>query len=73
MRKNIFLLLAVSMGLCSSQLSAQENIGAKEIKTASPIVSADNSVSFNLVAPKANSVYLTGNWMKQTSKASPQV
>lgn len=73
MRKNIFLLLAVSMGLCSSQLSAQENIGAKEIKTASPIVSADNSVSFNLVAPKANSVYLTGNWMKQTSQAAPQV
>src|SRR5690606_36632598 len=45
----------------------------KETKVSSPIVAADNTVTFNLVAPDAKTVYLTGNWMVQKPQELPRV
>src|SRR5690606_4674153 len=72
--KNLLILsMTLALGLLGLPGKAQENIGAKEIKVNSPVVAADNSVTFNLVAPEARSVYLTGNWMVQKPQELPKV
>jgi len=65
--------MAISIGISSLQLFAQENIGKKLANIISPEVAQDNSVTFKVFAPDAKKVSVTGNWMQQTSMEAPQV
>ena len=73
MKRSIALLMAISIGISSLQLFAQENIGKKLANIISPEVAQDNSVTFKVFAPDAKKVSVTGNWMQQTSMEAPQV
>ena len=72
MRKSILHLIAFALSISTISVSAQENIGKQLSKVYSPEVSADNTVTFRLIAPEAKKVAVTGNWMQQTSAAAPQ-
>src|SRR5690606_37519510 len=73
MKKSILFFIAFSLTISSVQIFAQENIGKQLPKVISPEVGADNSVIFNIIAPEARSVTVTGNWMTQTTSATPEV
>ena len=73
MKKSILFFIAFSLSVSSVHIFAQENIGKQLPKVISPEVSADNSVVFKIVAPDARSVAVTGNWMTQTTAATPEV
>jgi len=53
------LLLAILLPFC---ICAQQNIGARQSKILSPQINADNSVTFRLHAPQAQSVKVLGDW-----------
>jgi len=62
MKRFISLILLVS--LISLIVTAQQNIGSHNKKTfQSPVVNADNTVTFTLKMPNAASVTLRGDWM----------
>ena len=73
MKKSILYFLCLSFSMCSIQAYAQENIGKQLPKVLSPEVAPNNATTFRLIAPDANKVALTGNWMQQTSASAPQV
>ena len=54
--------------LClNNPVQGQENIGKKLADVRSPEVAADNTVTFNLVAPQAKEVFVLGNWLSADS------
>jgi len=81
MRKNLSLLPLLLFGL-SFQLSAQQNstktpsprpsfqMGAVIV---SPEILPDNKIIFRLLAPKANSVSISGDWMKGWNASEPLI
>ena len=73
MKKSILYFLCLSFSISSIQAYAQENIGKQLPKVLSPEVAPNNATTFRLIAPDANKVALTGNWMQQTSASAPQV
>ena len=73
MKKTFLYFLCLSFSISSIQAYAQENIGKQLPKVLSPEVAPNNATTFRLIAPDANKVALTGNWMQQTSASAPQV
>lgn len=73
MKKSILYFLCLSFSISSIQAYAQENIGKQLPKVLTPEVAPNNATTFRLIAPDANKVALTGNWMQQTSASAPQV
>jgi enterochelin esterase family protein len=49
---------------------AQQNVSFREGAISSPIVNADNTVTFRLNAPKAETVQVIGDWAVDNGKAS---
>lgn len=67
--KNLLSLLICTFGLLS--LNAQENLPSGERKEiVSPEINADNSVSFSLLAPNADSVSVTGDFLLSGEEAT---
>ena len=61
-----FFLFSISLLLCFS-IYAQQEIGrdrAGAVQVESPVISPNNSVTFNLLAPNAQSVSLSGDVMR---------
>lgn len=48
--------------LLTASVNAQQNIGFRPTSITSPIINADGSVTFNIHAPKAKEVVVTGDW-----------
>lgn len=71
--KKLFYLLTIFYLLAgTSMICAQQNIGTHNQKNhLSPVVNSNNSVSFRLYAPNAESVTLKGDWMQPSVVATP--
>ncbi len=69
MKKKTFLTIALC-ALCATSVSAQEKLfnGAA---MHSPVINADGTVTFNLYAPKAVKVEVTGDFLAKTQKDVP--
>lgn len=60
--KRLFFILTIC--LISMGLFAQQNLDfSKKVEVVSPQINADNTVTFRLMAPNAQSVKLQGDWM----------
>ena len=68
MKKTLSLILCA---LCAGTLSAQEALWSGSQVT-SPVVNADGSVTFNLVAPKAITVEVTGDFLPPQKIETPR-
>ena len=55
-------LMVALLAIASSTAIAQQNINNNGEKTVSPQVNADKTVTFRLLAPKAKSVTVKGDW-----------
>lgn len=72
MKKYLFSFLIALIAVSMATISAQQNIGTQNQKAnASPVVNADNSVSFSLYAPNAKTVTIKGDWMPPQMVATP--
>ena len=64
-----FFITAVALCLACTA-DAQQNVGFRTSQVASPVVNTDNTVTFNLVAPKAKEVTVTGDWEVNKGKGT---
>lgn len=62
--------LLASLMMLTTIVCAQQNVSFREGATSSPIVNADNTVTFRLNAPKAETVQVIGDWAVDNGKAS---
>lgn len=67
MTRMTFSLLAVLMSATAA--TAQQNIGFRPASITSPSVNDDKTVTFNVYAPKAKEVTVTGDWEANGGKA----
>ncbi|MDD2960962.1 MAG: alpha/beta hydrolase-fold protein [Muribaculaceae bacterium] len=56
------LLVSIVVAASSVGMLAQQNVGFKSSSVVSPIVNSDNSITFQVEAPKAKSVIVKGDW-----------
>lgn len=62
--KKIKILVTVALCLVGMATQAQQNLSwGQGPQVASPVVNADNSVTFNLIAPEAQKVQITGDFL----------
>lgn len=58
-----------ALALCmAATVHAQQNVGFKTSQVKSPIVNADKTVTFSLVAPQAKAVTVNGDWEANKGK-----
>lgn len=58
-----------TLALCmAATVHAQQNVGFKTSQVKSPIVNADKTVTFSLVAPQAKAVTVNGDWEANKGK-----
>lgn len=62
--------LLASLMMLTTIVCAQQNVSFREGAISSPIVNADNTVTFRLNAPKAETVQVIGDWAVDNGKAS---
>lgn len=62
--------LLASLMMLTTIVCAQQNVSFREGAISSPIVNADNTVTFRLNAPKAETVQVIGDWAIDNGKAS---
>ena len=64
------LLLSLVACIFSLGAFAQQNVGYRTAKIASPVVNDDKTVTFHLVAPKAKAVTVVGDWEANGGKGT---
>lgn len=65
--KRLFTALAFSLALLP--VAAQQNVGFRAARVQSPVVNADNTVTFRISAPKARTVMVMGDWENEPRAA----
>lgn len=64
------LLLSAAAGCIAISAHAQQNVGFRTANVNSPVVNADKTVTFNIVAPKAKAVSVAGDWEANGGKGT---
>lgn len=66
------LLLSAAAGCIAISAHAQQNVGFRTANVNSPVVNADKTVTFNIVAPKAKAVSVAGDWRPTAARTPHQ-
>ncbi|HCC87441.1 MAG TPA: esterase, partial [Prevotella sp.] len=64
------LLLSAIAGCLALGAHAQQNVGFRTANINSPVVNTDKTVTFNIAAPKAHDVSVSGDWEANGGKGT---